>query len=280
MHIQVMSQTTPEALLRQGEPKAALDALQQLIRKEPQVSKHRVFLFQLLLSLGEWERAKTQLSVVKELDAATIPMAQAYSEALRCELLREGVFSGQRSPLVFGEPAEWVAHVQQALVMSAQGQVEQAQELRAAAFEAADAVPGTITVASADGDNESAFAWLADADSRLGPIFEAVINGKYYWVPASAVSELTIEAPEDLRDFVWMPAQFRWQNGGEAVALIPTRYPGSASAEDPAFQLARKTDWYDAGHDEYRGVGQRVFATDAGDFGICDVRRITFSTGA
>ena len=89
----------------------------------------------------------------------------------------------------------------------------------AAAFEAADAVPGTITVASADGDHEAAFAWLADADSRIGPIFEAVINGKYYWVPASAVAALTIEAPEDLRDFVWMPAQFRWQNGGEAASL-------------------------------------------------------------
>ena len=279
MHISAMSQPTPDELLRQGDPKAALEQLQSLIRKEPQVSKHRVFLFQLLLALGDWDRAKTQLAVVKELDAATIPMAQAYTEALRCELLREAVFSGQRSPLVFGEPSEWVAHVQQALVMSAQGQVEHAQALRASALEAADAVSGKITVATADGESESSFAWLADADSRLGPIFEAVINGKYYWVPSSAVSELTIEAPEDLRDFVWMPAQFRWQNGGEAVALIPTRYPGSASAEDSAFQLARKTEWQDAGHDEFRGIGQRVFATDAGDFGICDVRRISYSTG-
>ena len=28
-----------------------------------------------------------------------------------------------------------------------------------------------------------AFAWMADADMRLGPVLEAVINGRYYWVP-------------------------------------------------------------------------------------------------
>ncbi len=271
-----MTNPNPEALIRAGEPAAALEALQQLIRKEPQVAKHRVFLFQLLVTTGQWERAKTQLSVVRELDAATIPMAQTYSEALRCEVLREKVFAGSRSPLLFGEPAEWVAHVLQALVHSSAGRVEQAQSLRGAAFESADATPGTLTVAGPDGEQDVDFEWLADADSRLGPVFEAVINGKYYWVPSSAVAAVTIDAPEDLRDVVWTPAQFRWRNGGEAVALIPTRYPGSAAAEDPAFQLARKTDWSDAGHEEFRGIGQRVIATDAGDFGICDVRRITY----
>jgi type VI secretion system protein ImpE len=273
-----MTQPNPEDLLRQGEPAAALDALQQLIRKEPQDAKHRVFLFQLLVTTGQWERAKTQLSVVRELDAATIPMAQTYSEALRCEVLRERVFSGQRSPLLFGEPAEWVAHVLQALMLSAEGNVEHAQRLRGSALEEAEATGGTLTIASEDGDREVAFEWLADADSRIGPVFEAVINGKYYWVPSSAVSEVRIDPPEDLRDVVWMPAQFRWRNGGEAVALIPTRYPGSAQAEDPAFQLARRTEWQDCGHDEFRGLGQRVFATDAGDFGLCDVRRIAYES--
>jgi type VI secretion system protein ImpE len=35
---------------------------------------------------------------------------------------------------------------------------------------------------------------------------------------------MTLEAPEDLRDLVWMPAHLRFENGGESLALIPTRY--------------------------------------------------------
>jgi hypothetical protein len=35
---------------------------------------------------------------------------------------------------------------------------------------------------------------------------------------------------EDLRDVVWMPAHLQFENGGESVALIPTRYPGSAAS--------------------------------------------------
>ena len=52
-----------------------------------------------------------------------------------------------------------------------------------------------------------------------------------------------MEAPEDLRDLVWMPAQLQFDNGGESLALIPTRYPGSEASDDGAIALARKTSW-------------------------------------
>ncbi|MCR9244809.1 MAG: virulence protein SciE type [bacterium] len=274
-----MTQTSPEQHLRDGDPAAALAELQQLVRSEPAAANHRIFLFQLLAVLGSWERCKTQLAVIRDLDHGAIPMVQMYREALRCEVLREEVFAGKRSPLVFGEPEPWVAHMVQALALSADGQAEQAQAMRGAALEEAAAVPGTLAVAVAgsEDDAEHAFEWLADADSRLGPIFEVMMNGKYYWVPASAVASVEFEAPVDLRDLVWLPATFRWQNGGDAVALVPTRYVGSAAASDGAVQLARRTDWRDAGHDEYHGSGQRVFATDAAEFGLCDLRRITFA---
>ena len=173
---------------------------------------------------------------------------------------------------------QWVAQMVQALALSAAGKVEEAQAMRAEALEAADAVPGTLTMASSTDETADApFEWLADADSRIGPIFEAIVNGKYYWVPITAIASVEFDAPSDLRDMVWMPATFQWRNEGAAVALVPTRYAGSAEAADPALQLARKTEWQDAGSDEYRGLGQRVFATDGGEFGLCDVRKIAFT---
>lgn len=279
-----MTTASPEELLRDGDTAGALDALQQLIRGEPANARHRIFLFQLLAVLGQWERAKTQLQVLRDLDHGAIPMVQTYREALRCEVLREEVFTGKRSPLLFGEPAQWVAAMVQALALSADGKTEQAQAMRAEALEEADAFAGVLTVGGAgeagEATSEQPFEWLADADSRLGPIFEAIVNGKYYWVPAAAVASVDVDPPADLRDMVWTPAKFHWRNGGDAVALIPTRYPGSAGAEDPALQLARKTEWQDAGHDEYRGLGQRILATDSGDHGLCDVRKIAFTAAA
>ncbi|RJT70458.1 hypothetical protein D6C67_24015, partial [Escherichia coli] len=49
----------------------------------------------------------------------------------------------------------------QALSLDAEGHGEAAQALREQAFDAAPAVPGRI--------GEAPFAWLADADTRLGP---------------------------------------------------------------------------------------------------------------
>ncbi len=84
------------------------------------------------------------------------------------------------------------------------------------------------------------FEWIADADPRLGPVFEAVVDGAYHWVPMTRVSRLALEPPADLRDQVWMPAEFTWTNGGRTVGFIPTRYPGSAGA------ASRRWRWRDA----------------------------------
>ncbi|MFO1078557.1 MAG: type VI secretion system accessory protein TagJ [Planctomycetota bacterium] len=272
-----------ERHVREGNLDAALKELQDLVRKEPAAAKHRVFLFQLLAVLGQWDRARTQLAVVRDLDARAIPMVQTYREALRCEVLRREVFAGKRSPLLFGEPAQWIAGVVQALMLSAQDRVEEAQAMRQQALAEAPEEPGTLEIALPPGGDQAtrkdAFAWLADADSRLGPLLEAVINGKYYWVPWSAIATVTIEPPTDLRDLVWLPAQFRWRNGGDAVGLLPARYPGSADGE-PALRLGRRTEWVDAGHGEFRGLGQKCLASDVGDYGLFDVRRIELATQA
>jgi len=52
-------------------------------------------------------------------------------------------------------------------------------------------------------------------------------------------------------------------NGGESLALVPTRYPGSDASDDGAIALARKTSWEPIGQDAYRRPGQRIIATDA-----------------
>ena len=106
-------------------------------------------------------------------------------------------------------------------------------------------------------------------------MLEAVINGRYYWVPFSRLTKIELEPPEDLRDMVWMPAHLQFENGGESVALIPTRYPGSEAADDGLIALARKTVWEEIAPDTHRGLGQRILATDADDVPLMEVRTIS-----
>lgn len=260
-----------EQSLKTGDLAASLDELQGEIRKDPSNAASRIFLFQLLAVLGEWKRALTQLNVIGELDAGALAMVQTYREAIQCEVLRAEIFAGKRTPLVFGEPESWVAGVLQALDMGAKGNHAEAQAMREQSFEDAPATTGSV-------DGES-FEWIADADSRLGPILEAIVNGRYYWIPFHRIQRISLEEPADLRDMVWTPAFFTWANGGEGVGLIPTRYAGSESDEDNQVRLARKTVWSEPTQGVYCGLGQRLLTTDEGDKALLDIREIALDTG-
>ena len=260
---------TPEDHLKAGDPVAALEALQALVRAKPADAKLRIFLFQLLCVLGDWNRAIRQLKVCGELDPGALQMAQAYREAIICEVYREKVFAGDKAPLVFGEPQEWLAWLIEAQKLLAGGNAVAAADLRARAFEAAPATTGTL-----DGED---FDWIADADMRFGPVLEAVVNGRYFWLPFNQISTITFDPPTDLRDAVWTAANIRLANEGSVVAFIPSRYPYSGQKGDAAEKLSRGTSWLDAGAETFVGLGQRLLSTDKGDVALLDARVISFN---
>ena len=67
-------------------------------------------------------------------------MVQTYRELLQCEALRDSVFLGKTSPLVFGEPEEWIALLLEALRLEADSDYGQSAELRAKALGCLDLV--------------------------------------------------------------------------------------------------------------------------------------------
>lgn len=262
-------QQAAEEALRAGDPRAALAKLTEAVRAKPADARLRTFMSQLLSVLGQWERAHTQLNVVAEMDKLAIPMRETVGHAIRCELLRAQVFAGKRTPVVFGQPEAWVAQLIESLKQQGKGNVALAADLAAKAFDAAPTCSGML-----DGQR---FEWLADADSRLGPVLEVCLNGHYTWVPFQHLAKIGFDAPEDLRDCVWMPAQLSFTNGGNSVALVPTRYVDSDKSDDGLINLARKTVWEPlAGEERYAGLGQRVLASDVGDHDLMGIREIAF----
>ena len=258
--------TDPREHLRNGELQQALAGLKADVRKAPRDARLRTFLFQLFCVTGEWDRALTQLKAAAELDPEAQPMLQAYQVAIRCEVLREKVFRGQRTGTVLGDPGEWLPLLIEANRQLAAGKHAEAARLRDAAFDAAPESDGTL--------NGTSCAWVADADPRLGPVLEAVVDGKYVWVPYTRLRALELEPPGDLRDQIWMPARFTWTNGGTAVGFIPTRYPGSAGVDAPLLALARRTEWRDVSEEWSIPVGQRVLVSDGDDVALMDLREL------
>ncbi|HSW08715.1 type VI secretion system accessory protein TagJ [Aquabacterium sp.] len=257
---------TAQELLAQGDPKGALAQLQQQVRSKAADPKLRVFLFQLLCVLGQWQRALDQLQVCGELDAGTLAMVNTYRSALQCEAVREAVFAGTTVPHAFGRPQNWVALLAQALQAESQGDAPQAAHLRAMAFEQAPTTSGSL-----DGQ---AFDWIADGDSRLGPVLEVIINGRYGWLPYGSLQKISIDAPTDLRDLVWAPALITFANGGETVALLPVRYAGTAAQADGQLLMSRKTEWIELAEGQYRGLGQRLLTTSGAEVGLLEAREI------
>lgn len=261
-----------ENLLKEGDLDGAVASLQADIRADASNSKLRIFLFQLLCVRGEWKRAIAQLKVSAEMDPKALAMAQTYREGIVCEVYREKVFSGEKEPLIFGKPEEWIALMVEAVKANAAGRHDHAAEIRAKAFEAAPVVSGKL--------NGKAFEWIADADMRLGPLLEVIVNGRYFWMPFSAIAQAEFEEPVDLRDAVWTPANIKLANGGDIVALLPTRYAGTIEKGGPAEKLARSTNWIDLGTATFFGIGQRLYTTDIEETALMDIRSLEMNIPA
>jgi type VI secretion system protein ImpE len=73
---------------------------------------------------------------------------------------------------------------------------------------------------------------------------------------------------------VWTPAYLTYANGGEVVAVIPSRYPATHDSGDAQLLLSRKTEWREIGTDRWAGLGQRVFSSNLGDHDLLAVHLI------
>ena len=257
-----------DLLLRSGDLDGARAALVEAVRTQPSDERARMFLFQLLAVSGEWDKARRQLAALAQLSGEAQMLSVAYGQAIDAEVERAAVFAGTaRGRQHVSSP--WAEGVLDALEHFAAGRIAQGDAARDAAFDAAPETPG-----DADGD---AFDWVADADARFGPTFEAIIGGRYGLQPFDQVERIEAEGVRDLRDTVWYPVQIFFRSGQSVAAFLPARYPGSETSGDPAERLGRATNWLDLPWGE-TGVGQHLWSLSTGeDRDLLSVRRLTFA---
>lgn len=255
-----------DELLAAGDLDGARAALVDMVRASPADQSARLFLLQLLMVCGEWDKALSQAKALASLSPQAEMMSVLCGQLIAGERQREDAFAGRQPFKVLVPTSQWVDDLAGALTAFAAGDVEKAESLRDEAFNAAPDTPG-------DCDGRK-FTWIADADPRLGPCLEVIIAGVWGLAPFEAIEAINSEGAVELRDLAWLPVQLALRSGQTASAFLPTRYPGVAG-ESPALRLARSTEWRESPLGDI-GAGQKLFAlSDGDDVPILSLRRLT-----
>src|SRR5688500_10651032 len=97
-----------ESLLKAGDLHGALAAVKAAIRKSPSDPDLRFTLCQVLSATGDWEGASNQLVAFSDLTGSQSPLPIIFNDVLKAEVMRKLVFQGEKLPVIFGEPPEWV----------------------------------------------------------------------------------------------------------------------------------------------------------------------------
>ena len=265
-----------DELLRAGDIDGARASLVDVVKKAPDDQSARMFLFQLMAVCGEWDKAVTQLRALGTLSPEAHMLAAVYNQAIDAEKRRLDAYAGKRPFEVLVASSPWVTQLGEGLTLLAAGKTDEGDALRNEAFDAAGDTPGTLALGGAaenepEAANDKSFLWIADADPRLGPCFEAIVQGRWGLVPFEAVSRIKVDGPNDLRDLIWLPVEMSLRSGQSAAALLPARYPGTEKSDKAELRLGRATDWLD----DETPLGQRLWTFDDGsETGILSVSRL------
>jgi type VI secretion system protein ImpE len=245
--------TTPTAadLWRDGDLDGAIAAQTAVVKSSPTDAEARSLLFAMVAHTGDWDRAASHLRVLAATDPDYERSVQFLRGLLTAEIHRQGVFTGEATPVLPDDTPEHVERRWSALQAWRAGDTAAAIEEIDRAIAAQPDLSGVV-------DGEDLTAWR-DLDDRLGSVCEVFAGGRYLWLPWERIASLELSDPERLPDLIWAPARITQTDGEELSAHLPCRYVGCETWTDPALKLGRGTAWGgDPGLAE--GQGQRMFA--------------------
>jgi protein involved in temperature-dependent protein secretion len=257
-----------DSFLKAGDLAQAKIEILANVKRAPQDQKARMYLFQLLLITGDWDKAEVHLRALSQLSPEAQMLATVYSGLILAEKSRANAFNGKTETPVLIGGSPWADGVAASIRQRGLGHFEEATRLLSEALDLAEETKGSF--------NDTSFEWIADVDGRLGPTFEAVLGGQWGLIPFEAVQLIKCDGPQNLRDLVWLPAEFRFRTGQSGAGFLPARYFGSEASEDPEVQLGRTTIFSPDATGEEVPLGQKMFWTGEGDdLPIFDLRTLS-----
>lgn len=260
--------TDVDTLVNEARLQEAITLLEGQIRQHPADVGLRMHLFQLMCLTGQWNRAGQQIVALGNLNEKLAPTVLAYRGLVDAELYRKEVFAARATPMLIGEPDPWMAQWVQSAESAARGNFEEAAGLRQSALSASPATPFSIDGNRYDG--------LLDADTRMGPMLEVVLDGKYMWMPFVRAREVEVSPPECLADLVWARVRIVFSTRGEVSGFVPVRYPDTDASKDNLLRMSRSTSFEELPGNAAHGKGQRVLLTGEEELDLLRLGKAVF----
>jgi type VI secretion system protein ImpE len=239
------------------------------VKGAPNDSRSRTLLAQVLLFLGEWDKAERHLEILAMQSASTEIGVQVYRNLVSAERERSEVCAGKRRPAFLGTAPAWLDLYLTACEKLRGGEIDEADKLFGEVGEHASEASGTL-----DGCD---FTGASDADSLLSRFLEVFVHERYLWLPFTSLRELSIPTPKTLLDTLWTPAAITTWEGLTTSCFLPVTYPLPAGEGDDLVRLGKMTDWQDLGGGYFRGRGQRVLLIGEQEKGILEIRELAFA---
>ena len=239
-------------LFQAGRLEDAIAAQIQAVKADAGNEAKRLFLFELAVFAGQWDRANRQLDAINYPDAERNANVAAYRALLDAERQRADLLaSGERPEFLVDPPAETERRVE-ALHCLAQNQHQEGAAILRQIDDETAPIRGEL--------NGLPFELLRDCDDLFGSTLEVFsTTGSYYWVPVRQIASLTVTEPQQLRDLAWLPATLEMRDGPSGDVFLPVRYPDSENHADNDVRLARSTDWSEPENGPVRGSGVRLY---------------------
>ncbi len=236
-------------LLKTGDLASARAQLVEEVKRKPSDPEARLALAEVLMLLGDWERADVHLDLASTQDPSWAQVSALLRQLVRAAAHRDDVFAHGRPPDLVADPTE---RIEAALrILAEQRDGGGAAALRAEADERFPPLAFTL--------DDAPVAGVRDLDDRLGDVLELLTStGKYVWVSFDQVASLELRPPEHPRDRLWRAAELDLVDGTSGVVYLPMIYPAPAAEMTDALRLGKETDWVERGGLNC-GLGQKCW---------------------
>jgi type VI secretion system protein ImpE len=238
------------ALLDDNALEDALEQVKIAVKATPADHDSRHLYIDLLILAGDYGRADQQCDLASKFQPTDAVGFAILRHQIRAMSARQAWFDAGGVPDFPGGPTE-LDQIALKLGMALREQsFDQASDLLAQLEEARGPHPMIW--------NGNACADLRDLDDRIPHALEVLTTGgAYLWVDFRKIETVSVEPIVRSRDIAFRPAELTLIGGATASVLLPAVY--HSTANKPAWQLARETEWVDLAPGLVMGCGQKCY---------------------
>jgi type VI secretion system protein ImpE len=260
---------TPAVLIREGKLAEAREVLVTKIKSAPGDTKSRTLLFQVLAFYGEWDKVERHLELLISQLPETATGVLVYRNLVAAERARREVAAGRQLPEFMTDPPTYLSGLLEARKALIDGDSARFGKIIGKVRKEVPEISGFA--------DSKPFAGFSECDATLTGMIEVFVHDRYLWLPLPSVRELSVPQPQTLLETLWIPGRVVTWDGLTTDCFLPVLYPETYVTENDQLRMGRLTDWIALGKDNYRGVGQHLFAIGEQEMGLLELGEVTFN---